>query len=106
MPGGSLTVVGSGILTPAHITVEARACIEQAQKVLFVVADPATSDWITKLNPTAESLYPFYREGKDQLVTYREMVDRIMSCVRQRLNVRGGLLWPSRGLCISRSRGD
>lgn len=57
--------------------------MEQADKLLFLVADPATHYWITRLNPTAESLESFYGERKDRLTTYSEMIDRILACVRE-----------------------
>jgi len=61
--------------------------MEQADKLLFLVADPATNYWIKKLNPTAESLETFYQEGKNRLLTYNEMIERILSCVREGGNV-------------------
>ncbi len=83
MVSGSLTVVGTGIRLLSQITPEARACIEQADKVLFGVADLAIASWLSKLKPNAESLYPFYQPGKDRLTTYLEMVERILTCVRE-----------------------
>ncbi|MFJ7906666.1 SAM-dependent methyltransferase [Kitasatospora sp. NPDC096204] len=80
---GSLTVVGTGIGIAGQVTIEARAHMEQADKLLFLVADVATGYWLTKLNSTAESLQSFYGEGKDRLVTYTEMIERILSCVRE-----------------------
>ena len=54
---GSLTIVGTGIKLGGHITAEAKAHIEQADKVFFVVANKLTADWVRTLNPSAES-YP------------------------------------------------
>ena len=84
---GTLTVVGTGIKTVAHCTIESRAHLEQAEKVLFLVADPATAYWIKTLNPTAEDLFHFYGEGKPRIDTYHDMVDRILECVREGANV-------------------
>ena len=50
---GSLTIVGTGIKVVAHTTIEAKAHMEQAEKLLFLVADPATSYWLSTLNATA-----------------------------------------------------
>jgi hypothetical protein len=66
---------------------EARASIKSAEKVLYSVADAVTEAAIQKLNSTAESLQPFYGPGKYCLVTYREMVRRILIFVRKRLDV-------------------
>ena len=79
---GSLVVVGTG-LQVGHVTLEARAHIESADKLLCLASDSVTSEWLKTLNPSAESLQPFYAEGKNRLTTYNEMIDRILSCVRQ-----------------------
>jgi len=83
---GSLVIVGTG-LQVGHLTLEAKAQMESADKLLCVAADSVTSEWLLELNPSAESLQPFYAEGKNRLITYNEMVERILSCVRQNLNV-------------------
>ncbi|HEV2378069.1 MAG TPA: SAM-dependent methyltransferase [Streptosporangiaceae bacterium] len=84
---GSLTVVGSGIRAIGQVTLEAHAHIKQAEKLLVLVADPLTSQWLSDQNPTAESLERFYGEGKDRLQTYQDMVDHILSFVRDGLRV-------------------
>lgn len=81
MPQGSLVVVGTGIQL-GHTTIEAKAEIEAADKVLFLVTDPVTADWITRQNATAEPLNDLYDERKDRLTTYLEMVERILGHVR------------------------
>jgi len=53
---GSLTVVGTGIQLVGHLTLAAKAWIEQADKVLFAVADPVTAKWLHTLNETAQAL--------------------------------------------------
>jgi uncharacterized protein YabN with tetrapyrrole methylase and pyrophosphatase domain len=83
---GSLVVVGTG-LQIGHITLEARAHIESADKLLCVVPDTVTWDWLLKINPSAESLRHYYAEGKNRLITYNEMVERILGCVRQSQDV-------------------
>jgi hypothetical protein len=84
-PGGSLTVVGSGIKAIAQLTAEAKAHVEQAEKVLYAVSDPITAGWLPTLNPSAESLSRYYAEGKPRDTTYREMTARILACVREGL---------------------
>jgi uncharacterized protein YabN with tetrapyrrole methylase and pyrophosphatase domain len=69
------------------MTVEARISIESADKVLYAVADAVTETAIKKMNSTAESLQPFYKPGKYCLLTYQEMVDRILFFLRKRLTV-------------------
>jgi uncharacterized protein YabN with tetrapyrrole methylase and pyrophosphatase domain len=83
---GSLTVVGTGIQFIGHLTLAAKAQIEQADKVLFAVADPVTAKWLQTLNVTAESL-PYNTNNQRRRETYQEMVDRILAQVREGLNV-------------------
>jgi precorrin-6B methylase 1 len=85
-PKGELTVVGTGIQL-GHITAQARAWIEKAEKVLYCVGDAATERWIQKLNPNSESLYVLYGDDKRRIETYREMVARTLECVRADLKV-------------------
>jgi uncharacterized protein YabN with tetrapyrrole methylase and pyrophosphatase domain len=84
---GSLVVVGTGIKMAAHITVEAKAWIEQANKVLFLANGPIVAEWVRQLNPKAEDLACLYDHGKRRLDTYKEMVDRILAAVREKQTV-------------------
>jgi len=83
---GSLTVVGVGIAL-GQTTLEAKAHIEQADKVFYLVSNPAAVRWLEQLNSTAESLYGLYASGKERLQTYSEMADRILVAVRARQTV-------------------
>jgi uncharacterized protein YabN with tetrapyrrole methylase and pyrophosphatase domain len=83
----SLIVVGTGIQCASQTSPVARAHIEKADKVLFLVADPATIVWIKQLNPTAESLDVFYDPAKLRVVSYLEMVEHTLSFVRKGLAV-------------------
>lgn len=78
---GWLIVVGTGYRV-GDITLEARACLEQADKVFHVIADPLTARTIRDLNPSTEDLHVLYEQGKDRKKTYAEMVARILSEVR------------------------
>jgi hypothetical protein len=86
MPVGSLTVVGTGIRL-SQLTPEAHALIQSADKVLFLVSDPVTYTWITQANATAESLHIHYSPKKLRPTSYQEMVERILSCVREGFDV-------------------
>lgn len=87
MKRGSLIVVGSGIKSIAHITLEARAWIRAADKVLYCLADPATEYWLREQNPACEDLYPFYQENQPRLQTYINMSHYIMQQVRAQQDV-------------------
>jgi uncharacterized protein YabN with tetrapyrrole methylase and pyrophosphatase domain len=82
MSTGSLTVVGTGIQLVGHLTLAAQAWIEQADKVLFAVADPLTARWLRTLNPAAQAL-PYPTSHSRRRETYREIVECILSEVRQ-----------------------
>jgi hypothetical protein len=59
-----LTVVGMGMRAGLHMTVETRLVIEQAARMLYLVADPISEACILKLNPAAQSLGHMYQTGK------------------------------------------
>ena len=86
MRAGSLTIVGTGIQLAGHLTLGAKAWIEQADKVLFALADPVTAKWLQELNATAEAL-PYNRSNQRRGDTYREMTARILTEVRKGLHV-------------------
>jgi uncharacterized protein YabN with tetrapyrrole methylase and pyrophosphatase domain len=83
---GSLVVVGTGIRTVGHLTLEAISWLKAADKVLYVVGDPVAQAVIHELNPAgAESLSVMYAEGKPRIQTYEEMIERVLACVRSGL---------------------
>src|SRR5213593_5193576 len=84
---GSLTVVGTGIRHGLQTTPEARAAIERAEKVLYLVPDPLPAAWIEDLNPSAESLARFYAVGRPRADTYAAMVGEILAWVRKDIDV-------------------
>lgn len=84
---GSLVVVGTGIKLVGQTTLEALECMQQAEKLLYLVGDPAAEEWIRRLNPTATTLIDCYAEGKPRRKSYDEMTDRIVSAVRAGQNV-------------------
>lgn len=80
---GSLTIVGSGLRIAGQVTQEALAAIESAEKLFHLIQDVVSHRWLEELNPTAESLYDAYGEGKPRSETYEEMVERMLAPVRQ-----------------------
>ena len=82
MTTGSLTVVGTGMRLGGHLTPEARASIENAEKLFYLETDAAAVHWLKEANPTAESLRDSYAEGKVRSDTYAEIVERILAPVR------------------------
>jgi uncharacterized protein YabN with tetrapyrrole methylase and pyrophosphatase domain len=99
---GSLVVVGTGIRLVAHTTLEALAHMQRAERLLYVVTDPATEAWIQRLNPAATTLEDCYADGKSRLKTYREMTERIVSAVRAGLQVCAAF-YGHPGVCVNAS---
>lgn len=81
MAKGRLTVVGTGIAAVRHATQEACFHIAHADKVLFLVVDPLTREWILRLNPAAESLSVHLVPGREREVSFKGMVDQIAQAV-------------------------
>lgn len=79
---GRLVVIGSGIKAVSHFTLEAQAHIRQADIVLYAAADPVTDIWIEEQNPNAFDLYQYYADDKSRIITYVQMIERIMTEVR------------------------
>jgi precorrin-6B methylase 1 len=86
---GRLVVVGTGLRTTGHMTVEAIAWIKRADVVLYVVGDPVAEDMIDALNPNAISLQTLYSSDTKRINTYNLMVDKIMEQVRAGKQVCG-----------------
>jgi hypothetical protein len=82
-PKGSLTIVGAGIRPGLHTTQEARVRIEQASKVLYLLAEQAPEGWIERLNPSAESLAPVYQPGRDHAEVYEALVSAMLDLVHR-----------------------
>lgn len=84
---GSLTVVGCGIRPGLHTTSEARARLESAGKVLYLLAEDAPTTWLHTLNASAESLAPLYLLDRPRTEVYEDIVSTILSWVRKDLDV-------------------
>jgi uncharacterized protein YabN with tetrapyrrole methylase and pyrophosphatase domain len=84
---GSLTVVGTGFGGGGQITADASHAIATSEKVLYLVADASTVDWIRAANPTSESLRDCYFGRANRLEAYFDIAERILSFVRRGLRV-------------------
>lgn len=74
---GSLILVGVGVRFGGHLTAESEAAIRQADRVVYLVTDPATRSWLHELNPHCRSLSTLYDVGKPRQQIYDEMVAEI-----------------------------
>lgn len=73
----------------SHIAPLSRSYIEQADVVFTGVSNHIVELWVQEMNKDVRSLQPFYEEGKDRRITYREMVDAMMTEVRNGKKVVG-----------------
>jgi uncharacterized protein YabN with tetrapyrrole methylase and pyrophosphatase domain len=78
---GSLTIIGTGIKLGGHMTQESMSVVKSADRVLAVVAEPATFEWLKRLNPNIKSLAVHYDKNKYRHQTYQLMVDEIVESV-------------------------
>lgn len=85
MGRGRLTVVGTGFLVAGQTTPEALACMRQADRLLFLVAEPATRLWLEGLRPHSLNLAGSFWEGRPRMESYEEVVERILQPVRDGL---------------------
>lgn len=66
----TLIVVGTGIKFLSHLTTEAKASIEKADKVLYLVNEPAMKSWIKDTNSNSESLDFLYETNHPRNENY------------------------------------
>lgn len=83
MTKAALTVVGSGIKFLSHLTNEAKIYMEQSDKILYLVNEPAMKEWIKNKFPNAESLDTMYVSHHLRSHCYRAIKDHILSCLYQ-----------------------
>lgn len=77
----NLYIVGSGIKFMSHLTMESKACIEKAEKVLHLANEPAIEVWINHINPNSESLDFLYDRKKNRKECFIEIAGYILECL-------------------------
>jgi len=87
MKKGSLVIVGTGILTPAHLSQESVSSIKVANVVHVLVPDPLGLTTVKKLNDNIKNLGDLYFSGCNRQHSYNIMVDAILDDVRLGLKV-------------------
>ncbi len=83
MKAGSLVVVGTGIRIAGQLTEEAFHAVRTAEKVYYLVNDGPSGARLAALNPTAESLEHLFVVGKPRRQSYDEIVEHVLSLVRE-----------------------
>ena len=84
---GSLNLVGTGFSIAGQMTPEALTCVQEADQVLHILSDPATSAWLHRIRPDARTLTDLYGEGKSRHLTYAEMERAMLDLARSGENV-------------------
>ncbi len=93
MKTGSLTIVGTGILTPAHLSQETISVIKSADIVHALIPDALGISTITKLNNNIKNLGDLYyrkeqnKNGNSRLDGYNLMIEAILADVKKDLKV-------------------
>lgn len=80
-------VVGTGYNVAGQVTPETLSCLKRADRLFYLMSDPATSAWLKTLNAAAESLHDCYRVGEPGAEACERMVERILAAVRGGLEV-------------------
>jgi Tetrapyrrole (Corrin/Porphyrin) Methylases len=80
---GRLVIVGSGIKSIGQFTLEAVSHIEQADRVFYCVADPATEAFVESRSANAVDMYDLYDDGKPRHQTYTQMAEVMLREVRK-----------------------
>jgi len=83
----ALSVVGTGYRVAGQVTPETQSVLESADRLHYLVTDPATSAWLASVNPRAESLHDCYRIGESGAAAVCRMVERILAPLRDGLEV-------------------
>lgn len=87
MSKASLVIVGSGIKFMSHLTMEAKAYIEQSSKVLYLINEPAMKKWIQKVNKNSESLDDIYKEATLRIHSYQAITSYILKTLHNEKHV-------------------
>lgn len=83
----SLTLLGTGIHFFAHLSQEAISYIKSADKLLYLVNDPATKLWLEQQNQSAESLDFLYVKNTNRDDNYQLISKYILTALQNYKNV-------------------
>lgn len=82
-------MVGTGMTVAGQISQIAKSYIESADVVFTHTPHELTHTWLSSLNQDVRNLQGLYAEGKHRMDTYEQMVEAMLSEVRQGKNVCG-----------------
>lgn len=84
---GSLIVVGSGIKSISHLSIEAQTYIQKSDKVLYSANEPIMEAWIKKNSINSESLNRFENLDPLRANCYSAMAAHILAEVKKEQNI-------------------
>lgn len=87
MAKGLLNIIGCGIKFMSHLTVEAKTSILLADKLFYLVNEPAMKEWLLSCNPNAKSLDTAYHQYEFRADTYKAITHSILNALEQHRNV-------------------
>lgn len=87
MKNTSLVVVGTGIKFLLHLTLEAEINIKNADKVLYLINNPAMEEWIRKANSCSYSLNSIYFKYKLRRDCYQALTEFILATLDEHLHL-------------------
>jgi hypothetical protein len=112
-PKGSLVCVGVGMTLGSHITPLSRSYIEKADVVFSLMSDGIVELWVQEMHADVRSLQPYYSEGTSRLISYKAMIEAMLTEVRAGRKVCGAFYghpgvfaWvPHRAIELAREEG-
>jgi precorrin-3B methylase len=112
-PKGSLVCVGVGMTLGSHITPLSRSYIETSDVVFSLMSDGIVELWVQEMHTDVRSLQPYYSEGTSRLISYKAMIEAMLTEVRAGRKVCGAFYghpgvfaWvPHRAIELAREEG-
>ncbi len=78
-----LFLIGTGIKSISHLTMEAQSCIKQSDCVLYLVNEPIISQWIEKYSCKSHSLDAIYNTYPIRKDAYEAITQHILEVTEQ-----------------------
>lgn len=86
---GRLVCIGTGMTMASHITPLSMSYLQQADVVFALMSHGVVEKWVEGLHPDVRSLQQYYQAGTDRKISYRRMIDAMLSEVKAGKQVVG-----------------
>jgi uroporphyrin-III C-methyltransferase len=75
----AITIIGAGVRTPDHLTLEADRLLRETDAIYHLLADnPAITAYLQQLNRPLVDLSPYYRQDDFRLRVYEKIADIVL----------------------------